>query len=194
MDAYWWVVIFQRLEVKMDWLGEKNYVPKLSAQTVEFLEGVVTSESLVFETGSGNSTVWFAKRAKRVVSLEDHDDWYKKVQKLLDKERLENVTMYFDVEYEKKPLRSILKKEDMILYDIVLHDGPHGKERKALLVKEVYHLVKLGGYLVLDDTDREPYKLNIQFLDYLGWEKTEIPFGYDAFGSGKNAVIYRRLK
>jgi len=178
----------------LNWLGEKNYTPKLNVQTVGFLESIITLESLVFEIGSGNSTIWFAKRAKRVVSLESHSGWYAEVQGLLDKEKLENVTMYLDAKYEERPFRSILKEKDMILYDIVLHDGPNGITRRILSVKEVPPFVKLGGYLVVDDTHREEFLSSIQLLDSLGWEKTDVPFGNDAFGSGKSAIIYRRSK
>lgn len=178
----------------MNWLGEKNYAPKLNVQTVKFLESIITPESLVFEIGSGNSTVWFAKRAKRVVSLESHGGWYAEVQSLLDKEQLENVTMYLDAKYEEKSFSSILREEDMILYDIVLHDGPNGMARRILSVKMAPLFVKLGGYLVVDDAHREEFQPSIQFLDSLGWEKTDIPLGCDAFGAEKSAVVYRRLK
>jgi len=101
-----------------------NYLPRLNVQTVEFLKKIITSKSLVFETGSGNSTIWFGKQAKKVVSLESNKGWYERVQEFRRKENLQNVKLYFDPNYPKKQFKEILESEDIIEYDIVLHDGP----------------------------------------------------------------------
>lgn len=36
----------------------------------------------VFEFGSGNSTLWWAKNSAFVVSVEDNSDWYKFISKI----------------------------------------------------------------------------------------------------------------
>lgn len=177
----------------MSYLGKHDYLPAINFQTVDFIEKIITSESLVFETGTGNSTIWFARRAKRVVALEHRIGWYEQVRRCLKKERVENVKIYFDPEYAQKSFDDILEKMDNIQYDIVLHDGPNPTIERLPLMKLIPSLVKSGGYLIIDDIDRDVLASGIECLDFLGWEKTVIS-GKDFFGEEKEAIIYRRVK
>ena len=172
-----------------------DYLPRLNLQTVEFLKKIITPESLVFETGSGNSTVWFARQAKRIVTLEDNMDWYKRIQGFLQKENLQNVRLYFDSDYSKKQFKDILENEDIIEYDIVLHDGPYHAKLRISAMKFIHLFVKARGYLIIDDTHDKWCASGIRkHLDILGWKKSIIPHGPDAFGRRKSAVIYQRPK
>lgn len=138
----------------MNYLGNFDYCPKLNRKTVEFLEKVITPTSVILETGSGNSTIWFGKRVNRVVSLESDRDWGKRVKNHLKKEGIENVRLYLDKHYDVKELNAVLKEQDLIQYDIVLHDGPTPLLRRWALVWRIVKFVKPGGYLILDDTHR----------------------------------------
>lgn len=176
----------------MSYLGSFDYCPKVNKKTVKFLEKVITKESLILETGTGNSTIWFALRAKRVVSFENRRKWHKEVGKHLMKNNIENVKVYFDSEYDSKNLDRILNKEDSIQCDIVFHDGPNPLERRLLLAKRIVRYVKLGGYLVIDDTnEKKRYKSAIDYLDRLGWEKIVLK-GKEKWGAMKESTIYRR--
>ena len=178
----------------MNYLGSFNYCPKVNKKTVAFLEKAITKESLILETGTGNSTVWFGVRAKRVVSLENRRGWYKKVRQHLARKGVENVRIYLDSEYDSKGLDRILNKEDLVQYDIILHDGPTPLERRFSLAKEITKYVKSGGYLVIDDTgERKRYKSAIDYLDSLGWEKMVL-CGKEEWGGRKESTIYRRLE
>jgi len=165
----------------------RNYLPKLNLQTIEFLKKIITPESLVFETGSGNSTIWFGKRAKKVVALENNGNWYELIQKLIKEENLQNVKLYFDPFYPIKQFREILQGEDIIEYDIVLHDGPFHAWSRILAMKFIHLFVKPGGYLIVDDIGNKQCARGIrENLDILGWGKREIR------GHKKSAVIYQR--
>ncbi len=171
----------------------KNYLPRLNLQTVEFLKKIVTLNSLIFETGSGSSTIWFGKQAKKVVALESDRGWYERVQGFKRKENLRNVKLYFDPDYPKKQFKEILQSEDVIEYDIVLHDGPFSAGLRIPAMKFIYLFVKAGGYLIVDDTHDQRCAGGIkEHFDTLGWVKTDIPYGKDAYGSGKSAAIYQR--
>lgn len=176
----------------MNYLGNFDYCPKLNRKTVVFLEEVITKESLILETGTGNSTIWFGLHAKRVVSLESRRSWYKRVRQHLARNDVENVRIYLDSKYDSKGLDKILNKEDLIQYDIVLHDGPTPLERRIALATEIIKYVKSGGYLIVDDTgQRKRYKSAIEYLDDLGWEKIVL-CGKEEWGGIKESTIYRR--
>jgi len=170
-----------------------DYLPRLNLQTVEFLKKIITPESLVLETGSGNSTIWFGKQAKRVISLESDRDWYEKVRGFIKKENLQNVRLYFDPEYSIKQFKNVMENKDIIEYDIVLHDGPFSTAQRILIMEFIHLFVKAGGYLIVDDAHTRLCTIGImKYLDILGWEKTIIPHGCDAFGKRKSAAIYQR--
>jgi len=170
-----------------------DYLPRLNLQTVEFLKKIITPESLVFETGSGNSTIWFGKQVKMVVALEDDRNWCDLVRKLVKRENLQNIKLYFDPAYSKKQFKDILENKDIIEYDIVLHDGPFHARLRVSAMRFIHLLVKPGGYLIVDDTHDPQCAMGIkEHLDTLNWKKSDIPHGADAHGRRKSAVIYQR--
>lgn len=170
-----------------------DYLPRLNLQTVEFLKKIITSKSLVFETGSGSSTIWFGKQAKRVVALENDRGWYEKVRGFVRRENLQNVKIYFDPNYPQKQFKTILTSEDVIEYDIVLHDGPFNAGLRISAMSFIPLFVRKGGYLIVDDTHDQRCARGIkEYFDTLGWEKSDIPYGKDAYGHGKSAAIYQR--
>lgn len=176
----------------MSYLGSFDYCPKVNKRTVAFLKKTITKESLILETGTGNSTIWFALRAKRVVSFESGRRWCKEVGKHLMRNSIENVRVYFDSEYDSKNLGKMLDKEDSIQYDIVFHDGPNPLERRLALTKRLIKHIKPGGYLVIDDThEKKRYKPAISYLDRLGWEKITLK-GKEEWGAMKESTIYRK--
>ncbi|MCJ7617586.1 MAG: class I SAM-dependent methyltransferase [Desulfobacterales bacterium] len=170
-----------------------DYLPDLSLQTVEILKKIITPSSLVFETGSGNSTIWFGKQVKKVVSLEDDKGWCDIVRGLAEQENLQNINLYFDPDYSKKHFNEILQSEDIIEYDIVLHDGPFNAKFRVPAMKFIHSFVKTGGYLIVDNINDKRCGAGIkEHLDILGWEKTVIPTGCTAFGHRTAAAIYRK--
>lgn len=178
----------------MSYLGSFEYCPKVNERTVAFLKKVIRKNSLILETGTGNSTIWFALHAKRVVSFESGKNWRKKVRKHLMRNSIDNVKVYFDSKYDSKNLDEILDKEDSIQYDIVFHDGPNPLERRLVLAKRLIKYIKPGGYLVIDDThEKKRYKPAINYLDRLGWEKIVLK-GKEKWGAMKESTIYRRAE
>lgn len=175
----------------MSYLGKHDYLPAVNFQAIEFMKKIITPESLVFETGTGNSTIWFARRAKRVVGLESRAGWYKQVRRCLGEEGMQNVKVYLDSGYAQKSFNEILEEKDNIQYDVVLHDGPNPTTERLPLMKSIPSLVKSGGYLIIDDAERAVLASGIEYLNSLGWEKTVI-LGKDFFGEEKKAIVYRK--
>lgn len=170
-----------------------DYLPRLNLQTIKFLKKIITSDSLILEIGSGNSTIWFGKQSKKVVALEDNKKWYKRVQGFIRKEGLRNVKIYFDPDYPEKQFKDILRNEDIIEYDIVLHDGPPNVNLRINVMKFIYRFVKVGGYLIIDDTQRCVSGTR-KYLDVLCWKKLTIPPERNALGGRQDAIVYQRPK
>lgn len=59
-----------------------NYIPWFTYPAIEALKNWDLSEKRVFEYGSGYSTLFWASRAKEVVSVEHSPEWHKKISGL----------------------------------------------------------------------------------------------------------------
>jgi hypothetical protein len=55
-------------------------LPWYTYSSIDFLRFRSYTEKYVLEFGGGQSTLWWAKRAKHVVSLEGSKDWYEKIK------------------------------------------------------------------------------------------------------------------
>src|SRR6266446_3958852 len=60
-----------------------NPIPWISYPTIAYLADKNTKKLAVFEFGSGNSTKWWASRAKSITSCEHDLGWYEKVKATL---------------------------------------------------------------------------------------------------------------
>jgi len=152
----------------------ENCEPWLVYTVVNFLDGYLEKDMRVFEWGCGGSTIWYSTRVKEVISV-DHDPvWLDKVNKRIEEKGITNSKRY------------LVKKEQCFsnyanfahsvegLFDLVVVDG-RGRVRCMEAGKDI---VKPGGYLVLDNSDRSYYADGINFLS--DWESD---YHYDRWGT-----------
>lgn len=132
-----------------------NYMPKAINTISNYLSS--HGQPLVFEWGSGISTVWYAHRVKSLVSIEHHEGWFIKVGNWLQEKNLTNVDLqYLPPDKDgafRNYARSILQYEDNF-FDLVAVDGRNRVE----CVRHAAAKVKMGGYLILDDSHRPRYQ------------------------------------
>lgn len=151
--------------------------PWIPFECREYLESLTGPKDFVFEYGSGGSTLYLARRVEKLVSVEHDNEWYSIVSRIIEKEGLENCEYYlhppkvglqgdseigyppgyqsdgFPGEIFSEYVRSIDSYADES-FDLVLVDG---RARNAC----IWHAcskVKPGGYLVLDNSERESYR------------------------------------
>ena len=62
--------------------------PWLTSEAIAFLKRWLARDCVGFEWGSGRSTVWFAKRVRRLTSIEHDPGWFEKVRRRLDEQGL----------------------------------------------------------------------------------------------------------
>lgn len=178
-------------------LKEMKRMPWLVKESIEFINKILNKDSIVFEFGAGASTIWFAKRAKKVYSFENQLNWFKVVREELDKKKLDNVIMYFG------ELNEILNNKlcgegfnDMVhgyQADLILIDH-FAPDRFQALRKSVDYL-KDGGYIVLDNSNREKkYERALWYMDKkLKWQRAEFyGAGYSQYGRIWKTTIWRK--
>ncbi len=156
----------------------REELPWMNYAVVRHLSERLTPRSTVFEYGSGGSTVYWARRAAQVVSVEHDEEWYHRVEDLLKTRSLTNCTyilrrplpLHADT---PAPVRSAaMPDKDFTSYvhtidaypdrwfDLVVVDG---RARIDCLHRAVPK-VKAGGCLVLDNSQRERYAAAVHEL------------------------------
>lgn len=131
-------------------------VPWLTRSAMEFLESVVLKDSIVLETGAGGSTVWLARRAAEVTTYEHNPVWLRLVRLALIEKKISNVRLIFDPEY---PINGISAPAGSV--DLLLVDG----RGRCLSIRTGLPAVRPGGWIFLDNADRERYSPIIKELD-----------------------------
>lgn len=117
---------------------ELKRVPWIPPAATEYLESILEPDWYVIEHGSGGSTVWMAERVKKVNAFENNPKWLKVVQEAAPP----------NVEFGKKSKRKC---------DLLFLDGEPLEERREWIANAV-NLVKAGGWIVLDNANRNEYK------------------------------------
>ena len=119
-------------------------LPWLPKPTIVWLNDFLKKPRTIFEYGSGNSTIYLDKKAS-LVSIEHDERWYKKIKPNLKK------TEYYLVHPREYP--EFITKYPKNHFDLIIVDG---LQRELCIDISLLHLKK-GGYLLLDDSQRERY-------------------------------------
>lgn len=142
----------------------RDPIPWMSPKSIQFLDKHIEKGWNVFEYGSGLSTAWYAHRAAQIVSVENNKNWYQTVFRDLRQTETRNVDLRLMDQNYNEFLNSILNWPDEF-FDLVIVDF---QERVAGDRVQALELaipkVRLGGLLVLDDSDRPAY----HFADQTG--------------------------
>jgi hypothetical protein len=187
-------------------------IPWLVFDAVDYIKPFLFEGMDVFEYGSGASTLYWRNHGANVVSVEHDVDWYLKVRRYV---RKDTRIRYYLIEptydgvtdidpeepfqygssgkqyegYEFFDYASFIEKYADEYFDLVVVDG---RARPSCIAHSASK-VKVGGYLILDNADRDYYLTKTkEFLS--DFAKTEF-YGH---GPLSNVLwqtnIYRRQK
>ncbi len=164
--------------------GIVSRVPWIPFIAIQFLEAILKPDMSVFEWGSGGSTVFFAQRVARIVSIEHEREWYRKVEAdlrgfgnaqchLIEGEHgaiarsKSDASAYFSDSVPDNNFRRYASAiDDHEPFDVVMIDG----RARPSCVMHARTKVKTGGFLILDNSERAYYEKSVQ--EFLGtWER-----------------------
>lgn len=131
-----------------------NDKPWLTKKANKFLEKNLNKQMIGIEFGSGKSTLYLAKKIKKLTSVEHNEEWFNNVSNKLKKNNIENVENYYlpvlNSISSKSMYHNILDNYPDNFFDIVLIDG---KNRDLCTLKALNKL-KNQGLLVIDNVNR----------------------------------------
>lgn len=132
--------------------------PWLTPKAVEYLEKSLRVDFSGLEYGSGRSTLWFAHRVRKLISVEHNPEWFHRIQEEIKKKGIDNIEYYH---FSKPDATAVLAENIASDYvqatrtitesslDFVLVDGV---VRPACMLHAI-PLLKSGGLLILDDAN-----------------------------------------
>ena len=121
-----------------------NPLPWYTYPAIEYLRQFDYRDKKVFEFGCGFSSLFWALRAQKVVSVEDKEEWFAKWQRDFKVDNLEILLREEGEGYEK----AIFEREEQ--YDVIVVDG----KRRAECCKTAAEKLNPKGMIILDDSDR----------------------------------------
>ncbi len=171
-DIGWFNSFMSRMPV--DEAGEP--IPWVTYSFIDFIKERIQPSHRVFEFGSGNSTFFYAKRAKKVIAVEHDKAWFDKITR----NKPDNAELLFcelepDGKYCRMP-QNFKEKFQLIIVD--------GRDR-VNCCKQCLSALADDGVIVLDDSERDFYKEAFSFFKNEGFK--ELPFS----GISPGAFIYK---
>lgn len=177
LHGYTWKYAFVWLaSLKYGHSAVSEKFPWINFRAVNWLEAYLKPDMNVFEYGSGGSTIFIAKRAGKIVSVEHSREWYLRIKGLLAAEGVVNCELLLrepeiipsgqDIPYGKDSYTSTalpgLSFEKYVKsiddypegsFDLVFIDG----RARASCIRHALKKVRSGGYIMLDDSLRSIY-------------------------------------
>lgn len=121
-------------------------IPWYTYPTIEFLDQHDFSQASVFEYGSGNSTLYWAGRARRVVSVEHDGEWHARVKGLVAAHSHVDVALVTQLDAYADHVRAGAP------FDVIVIDG----QARAASARAAIACRSEGGLILLDNADGYP--------------------------------------
>jgi hypothetical protein len=116
---------------------------------IEYLSQLDFSDCRVFEFGSGNSTLFWARRAQAVVSVEHDRSWYERLRDRVPA----NCTLVYEPDLERY---ARIISDFAERFDVIVVDGPARGLTRARAAAAALSSLKRGGLIILDNSDWLP--------------------------------------
>lgn len=151
----------------------KIEAPYLNFKAIKWLNTYLGPSMEVFEYGSGGSTLFIAKRVKRLVSVEHDKYWFEKINSKLANKKITNCEYIYSPPDKLSDAPALIKNYTSELmpgysfekyvkiidkfpdksFDFILIDG----RARNSCIKQAVKKVRSGGFIMLDNSDRSRY-------------------------------------
>lgn len=158
-------------------------LPWMNYNMISLLDERLNVDLILFEFGSGYSTLFYANKVKNVVSVESDQRWQRKIaRKLPDNAKITYVDADIEGDYSREITRSGAK------FDVVVIDG----RDRVNCMKTSLDCLSDRGVIILDDSSRHRYAKafnmartrNFRSLSFQGLKPTD-------FETHETTLFYR---
>lgn len=124
--------------------GKGDSIPWYTYPAIEFLNQFDFSTKKVFEFGSGNSSLYWAKRCSSLISVEYNPDWFNKMNHNMTRKN-QRLFLKKDKDEYAKSINEFKTRFDIIIID--------GVFRHDCAIEVEKNLNKESGIVILDNSD-----------------------------------------
>src|SRR5579872_1232732 len=125
-----------------------NPLPWYTYPAIEFVRQLDFSDRTVFEYGSGMSTLFWAGKAKSVVSVEDDEHWCATLKSMLPP----NAELIHEPDLSRFPDTITARGP----FDVIVVDGPARGRTRLKCCHAAVPRLREGGLIILDNSDWLP--------------------------------------
>ena len=143
--------------------AQNNPIPWYTYPAIDFVEDKIKSNFLIFEFGGGQSTLWWSKKVKQVISIESDEGWFNQIHQQMPK----NVQLNLEAD-ENKYANFILQYPDKY-FDVIIVDGIN----RNICLQNSIEKIKENGLIIFDNTDDHRYDSSLQLLLSLGYKRID---------------------
>lgn len=162
-------------------------VPWMSYSAIQFLKNNLNKNHEIFEFGCGASTLFFAKKVKKVVGLETNKKWLEIIKNKLPQD-CQNVEINLMEDGLENSAYENFAKNSQQKFDFIIVDSL----KRFECAKNSINALKQGGTIILDDSERPNYKKIFNFFS----EKNFIKQDFFGIAPGqlrvKNTTFFRQ--
>lgn len=159
LEELGWFDSFQR-SMAID--RQQGAIPWLTYPAIAFIEPRLHNDMRLFEFGSGNSTIWWARHVGEVVSCEHNPAWHEQMAP-----RLPPNVNYLYVELDNGYSEAIRRYREE--FDVLVVDG----RERVQCIRNSLGALKSGGVVIWDNSEREKYRPGFEFLRDAGFRRID---------------------
>ena len=159
--------------------------PHMAPEVIEFMDKFLTKGKIVFEWGAGGSTIWMARRAGKVYSVEDKDFWNTFLQEKIKEVCIANITLLYRPTDQSEPGDEYCKaiEEFETRFDIIIVDGLVHARNKCLEIALTN--IAPGGRIIFDDYESPRFDESRKIL------RTWNTISCKKYDNKRTAMIYK---
>jgi tRNA A58 N-methylase Trm61 len=171
------------------YVDENNLeIPWMTYEIIEFLKNKIDKNHEVFEFGCGSSTLFYARNAKNVTSIETNKFWKNLISKKLAENNLVNHDIFLMENAMENNNYQIFPQTLKKKFDVIIIDSLKRFECATNAIKSL----KENGLIILDDSERQHYKKIFDFFINNGFTKQDFVGIAPAQLKLKNSTIFFR--
>jgi len=144
-------------------------LPWMTYGAIEFLQKYLNKNQQVFEFGCGASTLFFAKKVKKVVGLETNKMWLSIIQNKLQQSLFDNVQINLMGDGLENDSYQNFAKNYGEKFDLIVIDSL----KRFECAKNCIEALKPNGAIILDDSERQNYRKIFDFFAEKNFQKTD---------------------
>ena len=170
-----------------------EFLPWFCYDLIDFLKKKLAKNHVICEFGCGSSTLFFAKRCKKVIAIETDELWYRAMKKLILKEKIDNVEIFLmknaadDENYENFAQNYAKNNEK---FDLIIVDSL----KRAKSVKNSIPALKSDGIgILLDDSQRKSYQKITDWMEKQRFSSKKFTGIAPARIDWKEGVLYQNI-